>query len=377
MTDLSHLEQMNGGEFRFYRYTPEDGGDPVDLLSVTSIRSLCGTQHTLVNWKMANLADAALGTMKRTVIGPRGGVKDIRQVWEYPSEFAQMYADAQMDADEDDPEAVKARQGKIDTLRRWLRERADEPMNIAGVRGTLSHQAVEKNVAWDRIERPYVEHAFSTLSQKDRAKVKRAVSDEDVSFVRNSVRHYWSMRDEVPMVILAREVRVVNLTAGYAGTFDALAWLLGDIVDGEFVPLSPEKQAEARAVGGAKVTAADVARIGGILVLLDWKTSKGIYTDQVVQAHAYLAAEFAVTMTRDARITSLLNAAMYGGLVHLRPSGWAMHLFPYEEEAVRAFYGSVAFARFLAKYPKPDPIFTANLRGASNEQDEEVEDDAA
>lgn len=364
MTDLaSTLEQMNGGQFRFYRYTPEEGGDPVDLLSVTSIRSLCGESYTLVNWKMANLADAALGTMKRTVIGPRGGVKEVRQVFEFPSEFASKY------------DASEGAQSEIDGLRRWLREQADEPRNIAAVRGTLAHEAIEKNVAWDRIERPYVESAFAKLSQKDRNKVKRAVNDDDISFVRNTVRHYWAMREEVPMVILAREVRVVNLEAGYAGTFDALVWLLGNVVDGEFVPLSPERQAEARKVGGAKATVADVARIGGTLVLLDWKTSKGIYTDQVVQAHAYLAAEFAVTMMRDARITSLLNAAMYGGLVHLRPSGWAMHLFPYEEEAVRAFYGSVAFARFLAKYPKPEPIFAANLRGASNETDEEVGDD--
>ena len=87
------LEQNNGGTFRFYRYDPEDGSEPVDLLSVTSVRTLCGESYNLVNWKLANLADAALGTMKRTVIGPRGGVSEKRQVWEYPSEFARKYAE--------------------------------------------------------------------------------------------------------------------------------------------------------------------------------------------------------------------------------------------------------------------------------------------
>lgn len=356
------LEQMNGGEFRFYRYTDDDG-EVTDLLSVTSIRSLCGEQHTLVNWKMANLADAALGTMKRTVIGPRGGVKDVRQVWEYPSEFARQY------------DATEGAQSKVDDLRKWLRAQADEPRNIAAVRGTLAHEAIEKNVAWDRIERPYVESAFAALSSRDRSKVKRAISDEDVDFVRNTVRHYESMRKEVPFTILAREVRVVNLTAGYAGTFDALVWLHGDIVDGEFVPLPPPVRNEARSIKPESVRLEDIKELGGIILLIDWKTSKGVYTDHVVQAHAYLAAEFAVTLRRDRRITELLNAAMYGGLAHLRPNGWALHLFPYEEEAVRAFYGSVAFARYLAKYPKPEPIFSANLRGESNETDEEVDDE--
>lgn len=370
MTEV--LEQMNGGEFRFYRYTDPDTGEVHDLLSVTSIRNLCGEGYQLVNWKMANLADAALGTMKRTVIGPRGGVKEVRQVFEYPSEFAEMYADCAVE-DEEDAEAVKVRQGMIDKLRSWLRERADEPRNIAAVRGTMAHEAIEKNVPWDRIERPYVENAFANLSQKDRRKIKRAISDEDVYFVRNTVRHYWAMREELPMAILAREVRVVNLTVGYAGTFDALVWLYGTIENGVFIPMSDAAIAAARAIKPEKVTVADIERIGGTLVLLDWKTSKGIHTDQVVQAHAYLAAEFAVVTRKDARITALLNAAMYGGLVHLRPSGWALHAFPYREEAVRAFLGSVAFARFLAKYPEPNAIFAASLRGASNEVDEEVD----
>lgn len=359
------LEQINGGDFRFYRYDPEDGSEPVDLLSVTSIRQLCGEGYQLVAWKMANLADAVLGTMKRVHIGPRGGVKEVRQVSEFPSEFAQKYA------------ASNGEQAQIDALRKWLRDQADEPRNIAAVRGTIVHEAIEKNIKWDRIEEPYVESAFAQLSGRDRAKVKREVNDEDVNFIRNAVRHYWNMRDEVPMRILAREVRVVNLTAGYAGTFDALVWLLGSFdEDGNFVPLDPAKITLAQSLDPAKVTAADIARIGGTIVLLDWKTSKGIHTDQVTQAHAYLAAEFAIVDgLRDERVTTLLQAAFAGGLAHIRPGGWGLYLFTYKDEAVRAFLGSVAFARYLAKYPKPDAIFAKVLTGASNETDEEVDGD--
>jgi hypothetical protein len=235
----------------------------------------------------------------------------------------------------------------------------------------MTHEAIEKNVAWDRIERPYVESAFAALSLKDRRKVKRAVSDEDVSFVRNGVRHYWDMRTEIPMLLLAREVRVVNLTAGYAGTFDALAWLMGTVEHGFFRMATTAQMADARLVRNPTLT--DIQRIGGTLALLDWKTGKDLHTDQVVQAHAYLSAEFAVIAgKRDERITALLNKAQFGGLAHIRPNGWGLHLFPYEPEAVRAFLGSVAFARFLAAHPEPTSMFTATLRGASNETDEEV-----
>lgn len=360
------LEQNNGGEFRFYTYDPEDGTEPVDLLSVTSIRNLCGLGYQLVAWQMSNIADAALGTMKRTVVGPRGGVSEKRQVWEYPCQFAQMY-----DAAVDDEGQVS--QAKVDELHKWLRAQADGPRNVAAVRGLMVHEAIEKDVAWDRIERPYVEDAFLNLSARDRKAVQRAVSDEDVFFVRNAVRHYWDMRADMPMSILAREVRIVNLEVGYAGTFDALVWLHGTLTpEGDFIPLPDTQQVLIREFvqrNRDRVTLADVLRLGGTPVLLDWKTSKGVHTDQTVQAHAYLAAEFAVVNgKRDVRVTALLNAAQWGGIVHIRPSGWALHLFPYADEAVRAFLGSVAFARFLARYPKPEAIFTHTFKGESNEQ---------
>lgn len=359
---MATLEQINSSEFRFYRYDPEDGSPPSDLLSVTTVRHLCGEGFQLVAWKLANIADAALGTMKRTVIGPRGGVKEVRQVFEFPSEFAVKYA------------ASEGKQDQIDLLRKWLRESAEEPRNVAAARGTMVHEAIEKNVAWDRIERPYVESAFASLSNKDRKRIKRAVSDEDVSFVRNSVRHYWDMRATMPMTIIAREIRVMNLTAGYAGTFDALVWLLGTFgPDGEFVPMDTDGVFEARKVRSSQVTLQTIKQFGGTLVLLDWKTSKSIQTDQVEQAHAYLAAEFAfIDGKRDTRITDLLNAAMYGGLAHIRPNGWGLHCFPYSDEMVRGFLGSVAFARVLAKYPEPEAIFTHTFRGESQESDEEV-----
>jgi hypothetical protein len=341
---------LNGDGFRFYRWTDAVTGEETDVLSVTSIRKLCGESFNLVNWQLANLADAALGTMKRTVVGPRGGIKEKRLIEEYPCEFAVMY------------DAAQGEQSKIDDLRRWLRETADSPRNIAAVRGTIVHEAIERNVAWDLIEKPYVAAAFAELSARDRKKVeKRGVEDEDVFFIRNAVRQYWDMRRVVPFVIIAREVQVFNLTAGYAGSFDALVWVLPDGVDRASLPKANE------------ITVETINQFGGDLVLVDWKTSTGVHTDQVVQAHAYLSAEFVGSDgIKDHRLTNLLHAARKGALAHIRPNGWAFHVFDWEPTVVRAFLGSVAFARFLAMYPKPEALFTQNYSGQSDETDEEA-----
>jgi hypothetical protein len=350
---------QNGDGFRFYRWTDAVTGEETDVLSVTSIRKLCGESFNLVNWQLANLADAALGTMKRTVVGPRGGIKDKRVIEEYPSEFAVKYDEAAGD------------QKKIDELRKWLRESADEPRNIAAVRGTIVHEAIEKNVEWDRIERPYIEAAFANLSSRDKRKAKKGVQDEDVHFVRNAVRQYWAMRTTLPFVIIAREVQVFNLTAGYAGSFDALVWLLGKFdSQGNFIPMDVDRASLPK---GRDITVETIRRHGGMLVLADWKTSKDVHTDQVVQATAYLSAEFVGSDgVIDRRLTDLLQAATTGALVHIRPNQWSFHMFDWTPEVVRAFLGSVAFARFLAKFSKPQSLFTHEFRGESEEIDEEI-----
>jgi hypothetical protein len=343
---------LNGDGFRFYRWADPKTGEPTDVLSVTSIRRLCGEPYMLVAWQLANLADCALGTQKRQVIGPRGGVSEKRTVFEYPSDFMRRYT------------MTEGKQDAIDALRKWLRQQADEPRNVAAMRGTMTHEAIEKDVPWDRIERPYVEDAFAKLSSRDRVSVARDVVDEDVNFVRNSVRHYWDMRQKVRMVIVAREVQVYNLSAGYAGTADALVWLLPD---GVIVPEHILKHPDS-------ITIDTVRQWGGELAIFDWKTATDLHTDNVVQAHAYLAAEFVGHMEDevgviDHRLTDLLQAAQWGGLAHIRPDGWKLALFPFDPAVVRAFLGSVAFARFLAQHPSPQPIFTKVMAGASEEEE--------
>lgn len=353
------LSSLSGDGFRFYRWEDRATGREIDVLSVTTIRTLCGQPINLVSWQLANLADAALGTMKRVVVGPRGGISEKRLVEEYPCEFAQRY------------DAAAGDQKEIDALRQWLRAQADAPRNIAAVRGTIVHEAIELGVEWRDIDERYVLDAFTRLSNRDKKSMaERGLDPEDVAFVRHANRHYWHMRENVPFIILAREVQVFNLEAGYAGTFDALTWFLGTFDDdGVFTPLDIDRSQLPRA---RDVTLEDVKRIGGTLVLVDWKTSADVHTDQVVQAVAYLSAEFVAAGPglRDHRLTELLRAASIGGLAHIRPDGWGLYVFKWEPEIARAFLGSVALARFLAKYRDPKALFFSTFKGQSEEDDD-------
>lgn len=331
--------------FRFYSWIDPITDEETKVLSVTSIRKLVGEPYNLVRWQIANVVDAVLGTRKRTVIGPRGGVSEKRLVEEFPSEFAARY------------DATRGEQAKVDEVKAWLREQADEPRNVAAIRGTIVHESIEKNVAFDRVERPYVEMMYANLSAKDRAKASKGVQDEDVFFVRNAVRQYWAMREAVRFVIIAREVQVFNLTAGYAGSFDALVWMVPDGWSGKL----PK---------AADITIEWVRGHGGYLCLLDWKTSKDVYTDQIVQLHAYLSAEFVGSDgIKDPRLTDLLAATQRAALVHIRPNKWGFHEFAYTEAVVLAFLGSVAFARFLATYPHPSVLFARDLSGTAPEEE--------
>ncbi len=332
---------IRGDGFRFYRW--DDGvNEPVDVLSVTSIRKLCGEPFNLVNWQMANLLDVVMGTVKRTKVGPRGGISEVRVVDEFPGEFARRLA------------ASEGAQAKLDELRKWVREQADEPRNIAALRGTIVHAAIEKNIKWDRIERPYVESEFADLSERDKKRAKQGVLDEDILFIQNCVRQYWDMRQTKPFVIIAREPQVWNLTAGYAGSADALIWMLPEGHDGSGIPKAHE------------ITLDVIKKVGGHVAIGDWKTSKDVYTDHVVQIHAYMAGEFVGSDgIKDERLTDILQSSTTGAAIHIRPNAWEVDEFDFREDVLYAFLGSCAFARFLAKYPQPTELFSRQTKGSA------------
>ena len=339
---------LNGDGFRFYRWTDVITGEETDVLSVTSIRRLCGEPFNLVTWQIGNVINVALGTAKTPAIGKRGGIlkgKFVYKVDEFPSEFAQKYIE------------TDGQQGPVDDLRKWLRSQADQPRDVAAMRGTMTHAAIERNVRWDSVERPFVEVLFNELSSKDKQRHIGGVKDEDIEFVRNAVRQYWDLRQHVNFVIIARELQVFNLTLGYAGSFDGLVWMAPDDWAG------PLPKAD-------DITLEWVRDNGGELRLADWKTSPEVYTDHILQTHGYLMAEFVGSNgVKDHRMTDLLTATKRAAVVTIRPDHWAWSEFDYSEEVGNAFVGSCVLARLLAKYPQPTALFTRVLTGVSEEGD--------
>ena len=349
---------QNGDGFRFYEWAPE-GEEPVRVLSVTSIRTLAGQPFRLVAWKMAQLADAAMGTRKQTVIGPRGGVSEKRLIDEYPGEFLKQMV------------LAKGEQAKIDATRKWLMSSADEPRNTAAARGSIVHRGIELNVKTDQVDKNYVLARVRELSTADQKALR--VDEQDVLFIWACTANYWDMREHVPFVIIAREPQVWNLTAGYAGSLDAFIWWLPKGTSATEVARL-QKLADRN-----QITAKMIREYGdgsSTVSVGDWKTSKGIYTDHVSQVTAYLAGQFVGhDGVIDERLTAILKMASTGALIHIRPNGWEVDRFTMRKDVLYGFLGSCAFARFLAAYPEPDKLFDSVQKGRA-ELGLEVQDDS-
>src|SRR3990172_8893963 len=126
---------LDGAGFRFYEWR-EPGLEPVRVLSVTSIRRLAGVSHYLVEWQLGNVVRLACGIRKVTRIGPRGGVKEVYvQDGPFPGEFVRRLLDA------------KGEEKLLEEVRKWLRSTADEPRDVAAVRGSVVHKMIEGNGA--------------------------------------------------------------------------------------------------------------------------------------------------------------------------------------------------------------------------------------
>ncbi len=345
MTSPQNARTLPGG-IRVYSWPGSDGAEPVDVLSVTTIRRLCGVTMPLVNWQIANVVNLATGSRRMTFVGPRGGVKEKYVAdGEWPGEFARRLADTN-----GDPE-------KIAELRRWLRDAADEPRDVAATRGSVVHKMIELNARLDQLTPEYITAKFEEQWASDKRKTALVVTEDDQNFVVNCMRQFWDMRAHVPFVILSAEPQVWNLTHGYAGSFDVLMWFLPPGVSKDDVPRQP--------------TADDIRRIGGEVVLGDWKTSKDTYPDHAVQVTAYLAAEFVGSDgVKDDRLTAILHATMRGALVHIRPDEWSVEYIDFREDVLRAFLGSCAFARFLAMNPTLDNIVTERIAGKASGTEE-------
>lgn len=262
--------KINPAGYRTYRWPGEDGER--ELLSVTSIRKLCGEPFGLVAWQIGKVIDRAMTEEFREKINAYGN---------------------------DDPLNAVA-------LKKWLRAATTEERDKAANKGLDIHSALEMGFSPDEANeqtRPYIRQVHNFLADSG-------------------------------YEIVCQEQQTWNLTVGYAGTLDVIF----------------------RHKGTGKV------------VVGDWKTSKSVYLDHVAQLHFYLGAEFIGKGGKvDAKNTALLQEATTGGILHLRPDGWSWHEFEMSEEVLGACFGSARFAQLLARYPKPDPLFSVNLEGRAPE----------
>lgn len=390
---------INAGGFRIYDWP---GGDtplnqkynavePAQLLSVTSIRTLAGEPFQLSAWKISNVVSVAMGTRKVPAIGKRGRPLKNKTViakdGPFPGEFVTRMLE------------TKGSDEGLNEVNTWLREQADQPRNVAAVRGSVVHKMIEMGLTMAVVDEDVIRARFAAQWAEEKMRVRPEVTMEDVAFAEDGLANYWAMRERVPFVIVAQEPQVFNLSAGYAGSADAFIWFLGNFqtrsfeaIDDNgqeymedetiFVPLPdadkmmPRYQKEADA---KRLTAETIESVGGQVTVGDWKTSKGVYTNHVVQTTAYIAGEFvAEDGIIDERLTDILSLAMLGMVIHIRPDKWAVDVFEFRQDCLGAFLGSVRFARFLAFHQKPDKLFVYTLSGkAEGVVEEDTTDEAA
>lgn len=190
------------------------------------------------------------------------------------------------------------------SLKKWLRAATTEDRDKAAGKGLDIHGAFELGLSPEE------------CNEETRPYVKQGY-------------HFLS---ESGYEIVAHEAQTFNLSVGYAGTLDVL---LRDTTTGEYV-------------------------IG------DWKTSKGVYVDHVIQLHAYLGAEFIGTHgVVDEKLTEALRSAKRAAIIHLAEDSWAEYRIDFREDVMMAFLGAVQFAKLMAANEKPDALFSGKREGSA------------
>lgn len=196
----------------------------------------------------------------------------------------------------------------FDPLRgkKYLKAATTEERDAAASKGIDVHGALELGFTLDQcndVTRPYVAQVHDFLAQTG-------------------------------FEIVRQEFQVFNLSAGYAGTADVM-----------------------------------FRKPNGAYTLGDFKTSKNVYVDHLIQLHAYLAGEFVGAHgVKDDAFTEILHSTNEAGVLHLtgrEPHDWTWYEIPFSQDVLRAFLGSVAFARLLAAHKTPDGLFSGRVKGVA------------
>lgn len=349
---------LNRAGFRMYAWpggsTPlhvkYEATEPANVISVTAARSIVGIPWQLQRWQKNNLVNLATGQRRaewRDYSKSKRGraVKGYRKDGPFPGEFVTRML------------ATKGDEGKLTEVRDWLALTAEEPRDIAAVRGSVVHKLIEIRASLKSLSEDLIRWYLDQQWIEEKRTVFPAVTDEDIDFVGNSIANYWDMRATVPFVILAQEPQCWNLKVGYAGSADVLIWFL------------PPDQADKvefwqEQANRKRVTLEVIQEVGGYTALGDWKTSPDVYTGHVVQGTAYMAATFIGSGDQiDDRLSQILRATMKGLIIQIRPDKWEIDTFDYREDVSYAFFGEIALARFLLTHEHPNALFNETISG--------------
>lgn len=326
--------------------------DPMNVISVTAGRSIVGIPYQLQRWMNNNMVNLATGQRRaewrdysKSAKGRK--VKGYKKDGPFPGEFV-----TRMLATNGDEE-------KIREVREWLNVTADEPRDVAAVRGSVVHKLIEIRASMKSLSEDLIRWYLDQQWIEEKRTVFPAVTDEDIDFVGNAMANYWDMRAHVPFVIIAQEPQVWNLKVGYAGSADVLLWFLP--------PDQADRIAYWQDLANRKVLTIEmILETGGYTALGDWKTSPEVYTGHVVQGTAYLAATFVGSGDQiDDRLSRILRATMKGLIIKIRPDIWEIDTFDYREDVSYAFFGEIALARFLLTNEKPQALFNETISGTA------------
>jgi len=326
--------------------------EPANVISVTAARSVVGIDHVLQTWQINNVVNLATGQRRaewrdysKSTRGRK--VKGYKKDGPFPGEFVGRMLGTEGDED------------KLREVRAWLKLTAEEPRDVAAVRGSVTHKLIEMRVPLESLSEDVIRWYMDQQWEREHRKVLPTVTDEDVDFVGNCIANYWDMREALPFIVIAQEPQVWNLRVGYAGSADVLLWFLP--YDQRDTALAKYWQDQANR---GLLTKETIDKVGGTLALGDWKTSPEVYTSHVVQGTAYLAADFVGSGDQiDGRLSDILRATMHGLIIKIRPDVWEVDTFRYREDVSLAFFGQIALARFLLTNEHPSALFDETTTG--------------
>ena len=203
---------------------------------------------------------------------------------------------------------------KGEGLLRWMKsmsaEEGEKAMKQAGKRGSKVHSAIADLISGQEIN-------LSNKYENEKRQLEALTADEW-----NYILSWYKWQEDFSPHLISHETAIYSDTHRFAGTLDFVGGLI--LRKGQKISINEKVET--------------IKEDKKITVLLDWKTSSGIWDDYKLQVAAYAAC--------------LLKKPMYTGIVRIgtkRTCGYEMKLW---DKKMTAYY----FKRFLSARENYDMI---------------------